>query len=128
VRESCYPFYKPPTRSFLWLQPKSPVVAVVAENGRGPDPPDAKAGVARVALASGRPEVAVEALGNHQAGNHRGAAAAKVAGANPQRGKRAVLRDAKQAAVRAEEEKAPDANAQAAVAVLVVERSLPWLG
>jgi hypothetical protein len=134
VRESCYRFYKPPTRSFLWLQPRSPVVAVVLENGRGPDPPDARAGAAKAALGSGRPVVAGEAPGNHPAGNHRGVAPAKVAGASLRRGKRAaVLRDANQAAGKAVEEKAAeekvqDVNAPAAVAVLVVERSLPWLG
>jgi hypothetical protein len=129
VRESCYRFYNPPTRSFLWLQPKSPVVAVVAENGRGPDPPDARARVAKAALGSGRQEVAAEAPGNHPAGSRRGGAVAKVADANLHRASRAAARrDAKEADAKAVEEKAQDANAQAAVAVLVVERSLPWLG
>ena len=116
MRESCYRFYKPPTRSFLWLQPKNPV-EVVVESGRGPDPPDARA------LASARPEVAREAHANHRAEeNRRGAA--KVEAVNPRRGSRAR---AKQADAKAEEGRAQDVSAQA-VAVLVVERSLPWLG
>jgi hypothetical protein len=132
VRESCYRFYKPPTRSFPWLQPKSPVVEVVVENGRGPDPPDARAGAARAALGSARPDRAPEAHASHRAeGNHRaadGSQAAKVAGANLRRANRAGVRQrAKEPEERAEEGRAPDESAQAAVAVLVVERSLPWL-
>jgi hypothetical protein len=120
---------------FPWLQPKSPVVEVVVENGRGPDPPDARAVVARAPLGSGRPGVAREARGSRRAAESHLAAeagnqpqAAKAEGANLRRGNRAaVRRRAKEPDERAVEERAPDASAQA-VAVLVVERSLPWLG
>jgi hypothetical protein len=112
----------------------------VAERGRGPDPPGARleAGVVvgsarraapvaqvdrraerenrRGAAEESRPDVRAAAVANHRRANR---VAVHLAG------KRA---DAKAAAEGAEDEREADGKAQAAVAVLVVEHSLPWLG
>ncbi len=125
VRESCYPFLQTLLHgAFQWLQPRSPVVVVVVERGRGPDPLAARAEAAR-AVGSGRAEAARAALANLPAGESRRAGkaeenllrVAKVGDANLQGSRVAGLRDAKEA----------DARAEAAVAVPVAERNLPWL-
>src|SRR5450756_4675 len=100
--------------AFPWLQPRSPVVQRAPERGRGPDPPDVSVEVQR----SAPPNEAPEVRASHRAavgGNPR--PSAKAAGVKPRSESRAVaLPDEREERARA-----------AAVAALVVDRSLPWL-
>jgi hypothetical protein len=117
VRESCYSVLQTLLHgAFLWLQPRSPVVAEVVERGRGPDPP-----VARAALASGPPGNVPALASRAEERLHRGVAAeenpppvARAGVGNRQRGNQP---DAKEERARAE----------AAEPVLAAEHSLPWL-
>src|SRR5215210_5125189 len=112
VRESCYPLLRTLLHgAFPWLQPRSPVDRKVAERGRGPDPPDARV----EARASVRAESALLAHGNRAEENRRVAAAA------------GNLPAARAAEERLAEERAADGKAEAAVAALAVDGSLPWL-
>jgi hypothetical protein len=60
--------------AFVWLQPRSPVVVVVVESGRDPDPPVARVVDAAVAVGSGQ-AVAPAVRVNHPAPENRRAAA-----------------------------------------------------
>jgi hypothetical protein len=112
----------------------------VAERGRGPDPPGARL-EAGVVVGSG-PRAAAVAQVDRQAEreNRRGAAEESrpdvrpAAVANHRRANQVAVQpagkraDAKAPVEGAADEKEAPGKAQAAVAVLVVEHSLPWLG
>jgi hypothetical protein len=123
--------------AFVWLQPRSPVVVAVAERGRGPDPPGARleAGVVVGSARRAAPVAQVDRRAERE--NRRGGAEESLhpdgraaPAANHRRANRVAVHlagkraDAKAAA----DEREADGKAQAAVAVLVVEHSLPWLG
>jgi hypothetical protein len=127
--------------AFVWLQPRSPVVVAVAERGRGPDPPGARleAGVVVGSARRAAPVAQVDRRAERE--NRRGGAEESLhpdgraaAAANHRRANRVAVHlagkraDAKAAAEGAEDEREAGGKAQAAVAVLVVEHSLPWLG
>src|SRR5450759_1746995 len=98
--------------AFPWLQPRSPVVQKVVERDRGPDPPEVDVEGQR----SAPPNAALEARAERRGavlGNPR--PSARAVDANHRRGSRAV-------ALPDEREE----RARAAVAALVVDRSLPW--
>src|ERR1700694_1064814 len=62
VRESCYSVLQTLLHgAFQWLQPISPVVEVVVERGRGPNPPDARAYAAKPRVGSGRAPASLQA-------------------------------------------------------------------
>ena len=85
--------------AFQWLQPRSPVVEVVVERGRGPNPPDARADAARSREESVQAPVSLQARGGRV--QEKPPPVARADG-NPLRGK------------------------GAAVAGPVVGRKLPW--
>jgi hypothetical protein len=126
--------------AFVWLQPRSPVVVAVAERDRGPDPPGARL-EAEVVVGSGPRAAAVAQVDRRaERENRRGAAEESrpdvraAAVANHRRANRVAVQpagkraDAKAPVEGAADEREAPGKVQAAVAVLVVEHSLPWLG
>jgi hypothetical protein len=92
--------------AFVWLQPRSPVVVVVVESGRGPEDPDARV----VAVASGRRaalavHVSLPALGESQ----------PAAGENPLQGVREAHGSHRRADPAAAPPDAKEADARAVV-------------
>jgi hypothetical protein len=118
--------------AFVWLQPRSPVVAVVVESGRDPDPPVARVVDAAAAAGSGRPVApAVRANLRGAAENRRAEAGSRLRAeravhANHRLVVRAAVHPAaREAGARAAAHgRAEVAKREAAVAVLVAEHSL----